>query len=217
MCRCTLPWVPDSEYVAFWDPVGKKSERQDVMESLPYRGKMAGIAFWWTTVGGFWMGQQCIWGGLCSPGDPCHAEMCSYELDLLQKLPVSRPLLPSYLWDSMPESPVAGLPGPVSTPLGQDYGKMAVAWPSFSVCIWSLRNSCIFIVVKIVHRCVPPPSCLPPPFSLCLRSTYLQYLVSWGPHTMPIIHLSCLINVQTFLSHSEWYLLLAPLYRVDLY
>lgn len=102
-------------------------------------------------------------------------------------------------------------------PLGQDYGKMALAWPSFSVCIWSWRNSCIFIVVKIVHRCVPPPSGLPPPFSLCLRSTYLQYLVSWGPHTMPIIHLSCLINVQTFLSHSEWYLLLAPLYRVDLY
>ena len=31
-------------------------------------------------------------------------------------------------------------------PSGQDCGKMALAWPSFSVCIWSLRNSCIFVV-----------------------------------------------------------------------
>ena len=98
-------------------------------------------------------------------------------------------------------------------PSGQDYGKVALAWPSFSVCIWSLRNSCIFVVPnrrskkkKKVHRYIPPPSCLPPPSFLCLRSN-LQYLVSWGPHTTPIIHLSCLTNVQTFLSHSEWYLL----------
>ena len=98
---------------------------------------------------------------------------------------------------------------------------MALAWPSFSVCIWSLRNSCIFVVPnsrskkkKKVHRYIPPPSCLPPLFFLCLRSN-LQYLVSWGPHTTPIIHLSCLINMQTFLSHSEWYLLLAPLYGVS--
>lgn len=114
------------------------------MQSL--QRKMAGITFGWSA----WRlldgaVVHLRWAVLPRKSLSCK-DVFSQELGLLQKLPVST---------STPSLPTSGTPCQSLLlldfldqypPLGQDYGKMALAWPSFSVCIWSLRNSCIFVV-----------------------------------------------------------------------